>query len=620
MSRVAIGLLDSSLAVQPSHRPRCLLARGQPARWVQWRRTEAARDEIGVALGASCSAFQPVRRVAPMAKTAAVVAEEQHFILSNLSPGRRQRRLALAVVLALLVAYFITEGPLSTIQLGRIDAFVPAYATAMFVINSLTAVLLFAQFYILRSPALLAISSGYLFTALMLIPWMLTFPGVFTPGGLLGAGLQSTNSLYTLWHAGFPMFVIAYALLKDADPAKRLWRGSAGAAILSSVAMTAAVVCAATFLVTAGDALLPRISVDPVHFSTLWVYIAGCLALLSVLALILLWIRRRSVLDLWLMVVMCAYVIEITLIAFPIPARFSFGWYSGRVFGLLSGSLLLFVLLYEITILYAQLLRAVLAQRRERAARLMTGDAVAATIAHEVRQPLSGMITNADAGLRWLDRSMPDLDEAKAAFKQIVADGHRAGAVIGSIRAIFKKDVRNRTSLDINDLIGEALALTRGDLQRHRILVQPEPNAQLPQVRGDRIQLQQVLLNLITNAIDSMAAKDGARVLCVRSEVDDGGGVIVSVADTGTGIGSQDLERIFNPLFTTKSSGMGMGLSICRSIIEAHDGRLWVVPNKPEGAVFQFMLVADGAASAGASQGERPDDLPHSSPLLMLMR
>ena len=265
--------------------------------------------------------------------------------------------------------------------------------------------------------------------------------------------------------------------------------------------------------------------------------------------------------------------------------------------------------------LYAQLLRAVLAQRREREARLMTGDAVSASIAHEIKQPLSGMITNADAGLRWLDRSTPDLDEAKASFKQIVADGHRAGAVIESIRAIFKKDARNRTSLDINELIGEALALTRGDLQRHRILVQAEPNAQLPQVRGDRIQLQQVLLNLITNAIDSMAAKDGARVLCVRSEVHDGGGVIVSVADTGTGIGSQELERIFNPLFTTKSGGMGMGLSICRSIIEAHDGRLWVAPNKPEGAVFQFMLLADGATSAGASRREQPDDLAPSSRL-----
>ena len=544
-----------------------------------------------------------------MVNTAAVVPEEHHFILSSLSPGRVQRRLALAVVLAMLAAFFITAGPLSTIQLARIDAFVPAYATAMFVTNSITAVLLFAQFSILRSRALLVIASGYLFTALVVIPWMLTFPGVFAPGGLLGAGQKSTNWLYIVWHSGFSMFVIAYALLKDADPAKRLRQGSAAAAILSSVAMTAAVVCAVTFLVTAYDPLLPRLMLDTSRPSALWYYAAGSMMLLSVLALIVLWVRRRSVLDLWLMVVMCAYVVEIS---FP---RLSIGWYAGRVFGLLSGSLVLFVLLYEITILYAQLLRAVLAQRREREARLMTGDAVAATIAHEVKQPLSGMIMNADAGLRWLDRAMPDLDEAKAAFKKIVADGHRAGAVIGSIRAIFKKDVRNRTSLDVNDLIGEALSLVRGDLQKHRIVVQAEPNEQLPRIMGDRIQLQQVLLNLITNAIDSMAAKDGARVLCVRSEVHDGGSVIVSVADTGTGIGSQELERIFNPLFTTKSGGMGMGLSICRSIIEAHDGRLWVTPNKREGAVFQFMLHADGGTSAGASRGEQPDDFPPGSRL-----
>jgi signal transduction histidine kinase len=169
--------------------------------------------------------------------------------------------------------------------------------------------------------------------------------------------------------------------------------------------------------------------------------------------------------------------------------------------------------------------------------------------------------------------------------------------VIGSIRASFKKDTRNRTSLDVNELIGEALALTRGDLENHRILVRAEPKEQLPQVIGDRVQLRQVLLNLITNAIDSMAAKDGARVLYVRSEVHDDGKVLVSIGDTGTGIRQQDVDQIFNPLFTTKSDGMGMGLSICRSITEAHDGRLWVAPNKPEGAVFQFMLLADGATS-----------------------
>ena len=535
-----------------------------------------------------------------MAYPAAATSEEQHFVLTHLSPSLAQRRLALAVVLALIVAFVITAGPLSTLQPGRIAAFVPAYATAIFVIDLLTAVLLFAQFSILRSRALLPIASGYLYTALIVIPWMLTFPGVFTPNGLLGAGLQSTNWLYTLWHAGFPIFVIAYALLKDADPAEGLPRRSAGAAILSSVAATAIVVCAVTFLVTAQNDLMPRISLDPVRFSTLWLYVAGCVALLIVVALVVLWVRRRSVLDLWLMVVMCAYLIEIYLISFPVPVRYSIGWYAGRVFGLVSSSLVLFVLLYEITMLYAQLLRAILAQRREREARLVTGDAVAATIAHEVHQPLSAMITNADAGLRWLDRSAPDLDEARAALREISADGRRAGAVIGSIRAMFKSDAGNRTSLDINELINEALVLLSGDLQNHQIIVQTDPSTQLPQVVGDRIQLQQVLLNLITNAIDSMANEDGPRVLSIKSEIQDGG-VMISVADTGKGIGSQDLDRIFNPLFTTKSGGMGMGLSICRSVIEAHDGRLWVVGNTPRGAVFQFLLRADTGGSTAAS-------------------
>src|SRR4029077_17150682 len=174
--------------------------------------------------------------------------------------------------------------------------------------------------------------------------------------------------------------------------------------------------------------------------------------------------------------------IEIYLVAFPGLARFSLGWYFGRVLGFLSGSLVLFVLLYEITTLYAQMLRAVFAQRREREARLMTGDAVAATIAHEVKQPLSGMVTNADAGLRFLDRAMPDLDEAKAAFKEIVADGHRAAAVIGSIRTIFKTGALNRTSLHVNDPAEAVPAQLRDNLHKHRILVQAELNAQTPQV------------------------------------------------------------------------------------------------------------------------------------------
>ena len=525
-----------------------------------------------------------------MLQTAAIVSEEQEIILSTLSPGPAQKRLALAVVLGILVVFgLITAGPLSSLGTTPIAAFVPSYATAMFVCDSITAILLFAQFSILRSRAILVIASGYLFSALILIPWILTFPGVFAPTGLIG-GLQSTSWLYFCQHAGFSLFVIGYALAKDADLATRIWQGSMRSAVALSVAWTTALVSALAFLCIAGEALLPRVALDSLHLSPLWPYAGAPVALTSVLALITLWIRRRSTLDLWLMVVMCLYMIEIPLSYYPTPVRFSIGWYSVRVFGFLSSTLVLIVLLFEIKTLYARLLGAMLAQRREREARLMTGDAVAATIAHEVNQPLTAMVASADAGFRFLDRSVPNLDRAKEAFKRIAEDGHRAGEVVGSIRAIFRSDARTRTPLDVNEIIRETLALERSDLRKHRILVEAESTAHLPEVRGDRVQVQQVLLNLITNAIHAMAAEDEPRVLCVKSEAHQGDGVVVSVADTGAGISSHDLDRIFNPLFTTKSDGMGMGLSICRAIIEAHDGRLWVAPNTPRGAVFQFTL------------------------------
>jgi signal transduction histidine kinase len=329
---------------------------------------------------------------------------------------------------------------------------------------------------------------------------------------------------------------------------------------------------------------------DPVQASPLRLYIAGCQIGLNVAALIVLWVRLRSVLDLWLMVVMCAYTIEICVVVFPVPVRFNTGWYAGRVYGLVSGSLLLFALLYEITTLYGQLLRSIRAQRREREARLMTGDAVAAAMAHEIKQPLSAMITNADTAVNWLDRPTPDIDQAKAALKRIAANGRRAGEVIGSIRAMFKSNSKNRLPLDTNELIKDALALLGDDQQKHRVAVQAQPSPQLPQVIGDRIQLQQVLLNLISNAIDSMATETASRTLSIRSELQAGGVVMISVADSGKGIASQEVDLIFNPRFTTKSSGMGMGFSICRSIIEAHGGRLWGAINTPRGAVFQFVL------------------------------
>jgi signal transduction histidine kinase len=355
--------------------------------------------------------------------------------------------------------------------------------------------------------------------------------------------------------------------------------------------LTTALVLAGAFLFIFGEALLPRVILDSGRFSPLSNHVAApVIFLVSVAAMGVLWIRRRTVLDLWLMVITFLYSMEIPLNFYPLQERFSTGWYAARALGALSSSIVLIVLLHEITTLYARLLSAVLAQRREREARLMTGDAVAATIAHEMRQPLTAMVTTADAGLRFLDRATPNLDRAKEAFKRITTDGHRAGEVVESIRANFKTDVRDRTRLEINELIKEALALGGGELQKHSIVVHAEPAQHLPEVRGNRVQLQQVLLNLITNAIDAMAARAEPRILSVKSEMYEADRVIVSVTDTGTGIRAQDGDRIFSPLYTTKSDGMGMGLSICRAIIEAHEGRLWFAPNKRGGAVFQFTL------------------------------
>ncbi|WP_283842164.1 MASE4 domain-containing protein [Bradyrhizobium altum] len=219
-----------------------------------------------------------------MSEAIVAIPEEQDLLLSTLSPGPAQKRLALAVVAGFLVAVFIIVGPLSTIPPFRVDAFVPAYSAAMFVIDAITAILLFNQFVILRSTAILVIASGYLYGALIEIPWILTFPGVFASTGLVG-GLQSTVWLYFFWHIGFPMFVIGYALLKEANPTKRLWYGTMRSAITLSVILTAVLVAVLAFLCVADETRLPRVMLDDFRFGPQWPFVAGPVALLSISAL-----------------------------------------------------------------------------------------------------------------------------------------------------------------------------------------------------------------------------------------------------------------------------------------------------------------------------------------------
>jgi PAS domain S-box-containing protein len=229
--------------------------------------------------------------------------------------------------------------------------------------------------------------------------------------------------------------------------------------------------------------------------------------------------------------------------------------------------------------------------------RVTTMGQLTASIAHEVNQPIAAAVTSADAGLRWLAAQPPDLKEVRDAFGRVIKAGNRAGEVIGRIRALIKKVPERKAPLDINETILETIALTRSEMQRHCILLQTELANGLPRIWGDRVQLQQVILNLIMNAIEAMnEVSEGARELLIGTSVDTPGGVIVAVRDSGPGLKPESLDHLFDPFYTTKPAGMGMGLSICRSITEAHGGRLWATANAPRGAVFQFTLHQDDAS------------------------
>ena len=223
--------------------------------------------------------------------------------------------------------------------------------------------------------------------------------------------------------------------------------------------------------------------------------------------------------------------------------------------------------------------------------RVMTLGELTASIAHEVNQPLAAIVTNGNATLRWLGGATPNLSEARQAVERIIKDSYRASAVISRIRTLVKKTPPRNDLVDLNEMIVEVFALAQHEARRNRVFLKQQLRHDLPHVRGDRVQLQQVILNLIINGLEAIAkSQNGTRELLVRSDQDEGNNVRVAVSDSGEGLDTANLERVFDAFFTTKPDGMGMGLAISRTIIESHGGRLWATSNSPHGAVFQFTL------------------------------
>ncbi|HYJ89593.1 MAG TPA: ATP-binding protein [Pyrinomonadaceae bacterium] len=528
---------------------------------------------------------------------------EFEYSVATAAPTLRQRQLALLVVVVTLAAYGAVI-PFATLPLQRFDGFIPAMAAIIFVTDLITAVLLFGQFSATGSRALLVLASGYLFTSLIAIPFALTFPGAFAPTGLLGAGPQTAAWFSISIRISFAVATVGYALLISGKHMKESIESSPRPAILSSVVIVIIMVGTLTWTVTAGQGLLPSLLLDGAVLP-LAHYASGMIALTYILALLILWSRRKSVLSLWLMVAVCALIAESLVIAFLATNRFTLGFYANRAIPLVVSKVVLIVLLAETVLLHARLSLANSRLQREHVNKLVSAQAVVATLAHEVRQPLTGVTSRAAAGYRFLDREQPDIATAKRLFDQINDDAFRANEVFDSFLSLFKGSRQEHQPVDVNVLALEAVQLLRKELDNHNVTAHTML-AELPTIQGNRGQLREVILNLLQNSIEAMATTTRQRVISIVTIARDSDSVSLSLQDTGPGIDPDKLASIFDPFVTTKAKGTGLGLAICKMIIEQHGGKLSAASDSHYyGARFELTLptkIAEPSAPATATE------------------
>lgn len=531
-------------------------------------------------------------------------ADHGPAFLLNQPAGRAERRRALAVLL-MSAAIFCVLAPWAKLPLTPVAAFIPIYQSALVLIDLITAVLLFGQYRILRSRALQVLGCGYLFTALMAMGHMASFPGLFAPAGLLGAGPQSTAWIYMFWHSGFPLFVLAYAALKRGEqpaPLPETFANHAGA--LAAPALTVLGCGGLLLLATTGQAALPAIMEGNRYTAAMQGTVAS-VWLFSLAALVVLWRRRpHSVLDLWLVVVLAAWLFDIALSAMLNAGRFDLGFYAGRVYGLVACSVVLGELLLENSALYARLVRAhdserrkgqdLLAARDEAQAANDAKSLFLATMSHEIRTPMNAIVglTHVVLESELEARQRDYLLKVQASSKALLA-------LLNDILD-YSKIEAGKVTLEAEEFSPEETVENVGNLFSAKIEEAGlelffEVDKDIPQrLLGDSLRLTQVLNNLVGNAIKF--TPHGEIVISAQTvtRTDDKVQLRFAVRDSGIGLSAEQAGRLFqvfsqaDQTVTRRYGGTGLGLAICKRLVELMGGSISVDSVLGQGSTFSF--------------------------------